>query len=316
MLLALKSVVKRYGDYLAVDSVSLGVPEGKIYALLGPNGAGKTSIIRMITGITIPDEGEILFNGETLQRSHRSLIGYMPEERGLYPKMKVREQAIYLLNLKGMNPGEAKRVVDEWLEKLDLAAWANHKTNDLSKGMQQKLQFIVTIAHKPKLLILDEPFSGLDPVNTQIMKKEIETLREQGTTIIFSTHRMEQVEELCEYICLVNKGKILLEDTIESVREAHQSKEYFIKFSGDASALETIAEISIISSKDNEAIVAPGVNQSASDLLRSLAEAPIDLLHFSLPVPRLNDIFIKAVSQQKAVSTAANTLQSVELQSS
>ena len=221
-LLVVKNVVKKYGDHTALHNANLGVPQGSIYGLLGPNGAGKTTLMRIINQITAPDSGEIIFNGEKLQKHHTSEIGYLPEERGLYKKMKVGEQALYLAQLKGMSYSKALSKLKFWFNKLNILNWWHKKVEELSKGMAQKIQFVVTIIHEPKLLIFDEPFSGFDPINAAIIRKEIVTLSQQGTTIIFSTHRMESVEEICDHIALINKSKTILEGKIENIREIYK----------------------------------------------------------------------------------------------
>ena len=210
MILSIQNVVKRYDKHLAVNNVSLDVPKGSVFGMLGPNGAGKTSLIRMITTITAPDEGAIFLDGERINANTPDHIGYMPEERGLYKKMKVGEHLLYLAQLKGLSGPQAQKEIDHWLEKFDIRDWWSKKIEDLSKGMQQKIQFIATVVHRPKLLILDEPFTGLDPINTNLIKEEIAALNQSGISIIFSTHRMEQVEEMCDHIVLINKGKNVL----------------------------------------------------------------------------------------------------------
>jgi ABC-2 type transport system ATP-binding protein len=218
-LLIVKNVDKRYGDYTALSKVNISVPQGSIYGLLGPNGAGKTTLMRIINQITAPDSGEVIFDGVKLQKDHISYIGYMPEERGLYKKMKVGEQALYLAQLKGMPYKEAITKLKFWFKKLDILSWWNKKVEELSKGMAQKIQFVVTVIHDPKLLIFDEPFSGFDPINASIIRKEILELRDSGKTIIFSTHRMESVEEICDHIGLINKSKTIFEGPIEEIKK-------------------------------------------------------------------------------------------------
>lgn len=296
--LLLENVTKAYDQHLAVDSVSLSIPKGKIYGLLGPNGAGKTSIIRMITGITGIDKGRILFDGAPLDPSHAVQTGYMPEERGLYKKMKVKEQITYLLALKGLSMSKAAAAADEWLERLGLSDWKNRNTTDLSKGMQQKVQFISTIAHRPRLLILDEPFSGLDPVNAKLIESEIYQLKEEGTTIIFSTHRMEQVEELCDYIALINQGKLMLEDDITKVRKDFQKSVYQVDFVGDKAVLDQLAALNVLESTDKSAKVEIAQGFASRDGLIALAQSPLEILSFQLHLPRLNEIFIELVSSQ------------------
>ncbi len=297
--LRIDSVSKKYEDHLAVNAVSLAIPKGSIYGLLGPNGAGKTSIIRMITGITAPDSGRIFFDGEILNPQHTRRIGYMPEERGLYKKMKVKEQIVYLLTLRGLRRGKARAAADIWLEKLELTAWANKKTSDLSKGMQQKVQFISTVAHEPKLLILDEPFSGLDPVNTQVIETEIRRLRDQGTTLIFSTHRMEQVEELCDYIALMNRGQVMLEDDIGTVRRRFQKNIYQIEFDGDKAHLKNIPILKWLSLGDSSGELMLPEGESNKAVMHALVESPVAIRRFEHHLPRLNDIFIELISKDK-----------------
>jgi len=302
VFLRLSSVSKRYGDYQAVNQVSLGIPRAKIYGLLGPNGAGKTSIIRMITTITAPDEGQIYFDGQPLEQQHVFRMGYMPEERGLYKKMKVGEQIVYLLRLKGLSQAEAKAKANEWLEKFELLEWKHHKTQDLSKGMQQKVQFIATVAHEPTLLILDEPFSGLDPVNTQIIEAEIRRLQANGTTIIFSTHRMEQVEELCHYIALINKGELMVEDELAAVRRRFQQNIYHIKFEGDPAHIRHIPHTELLSLQEGSAQIRLLPPTHAREVMQYLAQSPLEIHTFSIHVPRLNDIFIELVQSTQNVS--------------
>ena len=302
--LRIDNVSKAYDDYLAVNQVSLNIPKGKIYGLLGPNGAGKTSTIRMITRITVPDSGTIYFNGEELAEKHSRDTGYMPEERGLYKKMKVLEQITYLLSLKGLPTSEAKAAGEEWLERLGLTDWSSNKVTDLSKGMQQKVQFISTIAHKPRLLILDEPFSGLDPVNTKLIEKEIFRLKDEGTTIIFSTHRMEQVEELCDYIALMSQGKLMLENEITQVRKDFQKQVYHISFLGDKQHLMAVPGLQILEITDKQAKVElSGGEGDRNDLLRRLADSPLEILSFALHLPRLNEIFIELVGGNKNLNS-------------
>lgn len=300
--LELNSVTKRYDQHLAVDSVSMRVPRGRIYGLLGPNGAGKTTSIRMITNITVPDEGQIIFDGEPLQPEHVNRIGYMPEERGLYKKMKVKDQIEYLLMLKGLSMKGAKEARENWLEKLGLTDWTNRKTTDLSKGMQQKVQFITTVAHEPPLLILDEPFSGLDPVNTQVVEAEIRRLNAAGTTIIFSTHRMEQVEELCDNIALINRGKLILEDDITSVRKRFQKNAYLIEFTGDKSEISNIAGLEVKELNERDAMVRIPEGEDAKYLMRHLINTNLEILKVELHLPRLNEIFIELVGKDAPVA--------------
>ena len=291
-------MTKRYDKHLAVDQVSLNIPKQSIYGLLGPNGAGKTSIIRMITGITVPDEGTIYFDGQPWNRSHTQQIGYMPEERGLYKKMKVKEQISYLLELKGLSAKNAKAKTDEWLEKFELTDWASFKATDLSKGMQQKVQFIATVAHEPQLLILDEPFSGLDPVNTRVIESEIHRLRDAGTTIIFSTHRMEQVEELCDHIALINHGNLMLENETLKVRRQFQEDIYHVQIEGEVSALPPLEQVEILTQQRNTLTLRLHEGYTSNQLLRQLADIPQEVISVSLHIPRLNEIFITLVEKK------------------
>ena len=225
-ILEVQNVVKQYGDYTALNNVSLQVPKGSIYGLLGPNGAGKTSLIRIINQITMPDSGVVFLDGEKLNPEHVKHIGYMPEERGLYKTMKVGEQCLYLAQLKGMPEAEAKKQLKYWFEKFEIQGWWDKKIQELSKGMAQKIQFIVTVLHQPKLLILDEPFSGFDPVNANLIKDEIIELNKKGTSVIFSTHRMESVEEMCDYIALIHKSNKLIEGKLEDVKRQHRTNTF------------------------------------------------------------------------------------------
>ncbi|MEM6261347.1 MAG: ATP-binding cassette domain-containing protein [Bacteroidota bacterium] len=302
--LELHGITKRYDQHVAVRDVSLGVPRGKIYGLLGPNGAGKTSTIRMITGITVPDEGQILFDGAPLTPNHARHVGYMPEERGLYKKMKVHEQVQYLLTLKGMSPTDANHVTREWLIELGLRDWAKRPLADLSKGMQQKVQFISTVAHRPKLLILDEPFSGLDPVNAKVIEERILKMKAEGTTIIFSTHRMEQVEELCDYIALFNRGEVILEEEIGAIREQFQKNSYRIDFVGDASYIRNANMWQILELEEDTAHVQLPEGQGMREIIRYLMDTPLEVRKVELFLPRLNDIFIELVGKDAPTPVA------------
>ena len=227
-LIEVKDVVKSFGDYVALDKINLSIPAGSVYGLLGPNGAGKTTLMRIVNQITAPDSGKILFNNEKLSKKHIKEIGYMPEERGLYKKMKVGEQALYLAQLKGLKYNEALKRLKKWFEKLEIIDWWDKKVEELSKGMAQKIQFIVTVMHSPKLLIFDEPFSGFDPVNASIIKEEILTLSKSGTTIIFSTHRMESVEEICTHIALINKSRTVLDGSINQIKKQFSQNTFYL----------------------------------------------------------------------------------------
>lgn len=293
--LEINSVTKRFQDHLAVDNVSLSVPQGSIYGLLGPNGAGKTSIIRMITGIFEPDSGEILLDGVKLARRDIARIGYMPEERGLYKKTKVIEQITYLLRLKGLERKKAEKVAWEWLEKMGLQEWGKRLTSDLSKGMQQKVQFISTVAHEPDLLILDEPVSGLDPVNAKVMEQEILALKKKGKTIIFSTHRLEQVEDMCDGLALINKGKLLIENTLPEVKKQFQKNLFRLEYAGEADFITHIPEINITDIQNGKIVFSVKDTFSTAHLLKKLADLPIEITAFVREIPKLNDIFIELV---------------------
>jgi ABC-2 type transport system ATP-binding protein len=292
-LLIVKDVVKQYGDYTALTNANISVPKGSIYGLLGPNGAGKTTLMRIINQITAPDSGEVIFDGEPLQNHHISEIGYMPEERGLYNKMKVGEQALYLAQLKGMSYNEALEKLKIWFEKLDILSWWNKKVEELSKGMAQKIQFIVTVIHEPKLLIFDEPFSGFDPINAAIIRKEILELAEKGTTIIFSTHRMESVEEICDHIALINKSKTILEGTIEDIKKQFTANTFEVVTSGGE--LQENDIFTIVSWKDNNYHIKLKKGKSAKEILGSILK-DTEIISFKKETPTMEDIFIKAVN--------------------
>ncbi len=292
--LEIKNVTKSYSTKIAVKDVSLSVPHSSIYGLLGPNGAGKTTIIRMITRIMYPDRGEIFIDGESLQDRHLQFIGYMPEERGLYRKMKIREQLVYLLMLKGLSKIRAVESIDFWLKKLNIYEWKDRTLSELSKGMQQKIQFILTVAHRPKLLILDEPFSGLDPVNTQLIKDIILELKEEGTTTIFSTHRMEQVEEMCDYIGLIDNSQVILEDEIWNVKKKYNKNIYRIEAEGDLAFAREISGLTLLEMKNKHVTVKFHENFTARDFL-SKAIDKVDITKFELKLPGLNEIFIELV---------------------
>ncbi|MEZ4949359.1 MAG: ATP-binding cassette domain-containing protein [Saprospiraceae bacterium] len=298
-ILKLEHVVKTYGDFTAVNNVGFEVSEGKIFGLLGPNGAGKTSLIRIITTITRADSGQIYFEGEKLNTKHPEQIGYMPEERGLYKKMKVGEHLLYLAQLKGLSNAKAKLEIGGWLEKFGIEDWWNKKVDELSKGMQQKIQFIATVVHKPRLLILDEPFSGLDPVNTNLIKDEIRELNRQGIGVIFSTHRMEQVEEICEEIVLINKGQNVLNGTVALVKDRFKENIYEIGYEGNLpEGLNRHAEII---HQDSQNIRIKFLDGSTSnDTLRYLLENNLTIKSFREILPSLNEIFIKQVEEKMA----------------
>ena len=292
--LEIKNITKSYSTKIAVKDVTLSVPHSSIYGLLGPNGAGKTTIIRMITRIMYPDRGEIFINGESLQDRHLSSIGYMPEERGLYRKMKIGEQLVYLLMLKGLSKVTAIERVDFWLKKLNIYEWKDRTLSELSKGMQQKIQFVLTVAHSPKLLILDEPFSGLDPVNTQLIKDIILELKGEGTTTIFSTHRMEQVEEMCDYIGLIDNSQVILEDEIWNVKKKYNKNIYNIESEGDLSFIKEMPGLTVLEMKNKHIIIKFGETISTRDFLLKVIDK-VEITKFELKLPALNEIFIELV---------------------
>ena len=307
-ILEVKNVVKQYGDYTALNSVSLQVPQGSIYGLLGPNGAGKTSLIRIINQITLPDSGEVWLDGERLQPNHVSIIGYMPEERGLYKTMKVGEQCLYLAQLKGMSKVEAKNQLKYWFEKFEIQGWWDKKIQELSKGMAQKVQFIVTVLHKPKLLILDEPFSGFDPVNANLIKDEIIELNKQGTSIIFSTHRMESVEEMCDHIALIHKSNKLIEGKLSEVKRQFRTNTFQIGIMTNnieglmyqLSQKFTIGQTSFKSLNDDLKLEVQLGTHSTNELLQILFQFG-QVTHFAEKIPSVNDIFIQTVSGELAI---------------
>ena len=302
-ILEVKNVIKTYGEYTALNKVSLTIPNGSIYGLLGPNGAGKTSLIRIINQITLPDGGEILLDGEKLNPKHVQNIGYMPEERGLYKSMKVGEQCLYLAQLKGMSKTDAKLRLDYWFDKLDIKGWWNKKIEELSKGMAQKVQFVVTVLHKPKLLILDEPFSGFDPVNANLIKDELLELNKQGTTIIFSTHRMESVEELCDYIALIHKSNKLIEGKLSDVKKDFRTNNYEVGILSnnveglmyDLSQKFTLSQTNFKSLNDELKLEINLGTASPNELLHVLTQRG-QVTHFVEKIPSVNDIFIKTVT--------------------
>ena len=272
------------------------IKPGNITALVGPNGAGKTTLIRMITGIFYPDAGQITFQGKPFDPIHDVRhIGYMPEERGLYKKMKIGEHALYLAQLKGLSRSDAMRQVKIWFERLEMESWWNKKVEDLSKGMSQKLQFVSTVLHEPRLIILDEPFSGLDPVNSNLIKDEIHRLAKNGSTIIFSTHRMEQVEEICQQIILVNRGQKILDGTVNSIKQQYKQSQYRIGIPALNEAHLAEAPFELIQSKENEQIVRIADGKSSNDVLRFLIDRSIPVHSFVEILPSLNDIFIRLV---------------------
>lgn len=294
-ILEVRNLRKYYATQKAVDDISFTLSPGSIFGLLGPNGAGKTTLIRMITGIFYPDEGEILFNGRKFNPQTDILqTGYMPEERGLYKKMKIGEQAIYLAQLKGMNKADATAKVKEWFVRFEMQTWWNKKVEDLSKGMQQKLQFVTTVLHEPKLIILDEPFSGLDPVNANLIKDEIYRLAKNGASIIFSTHRMEQVEEICDHIILVNKGKKILDGTVKQVKQQFKEHLFRISLEEKAAAVSSPA-FEVISAQETDLIVKIHEGNKPNDVLQYFLQNQHSIVAFQEILPSLNEIFIRLV---------------------
>ena len=295
IILEVENVVKQFAGHLALDSVSLTVPENTIYGLLGPNGAGKTTLIRIINCITAPDSGEVRLNGKRMTPSDVEHIGYLPEERGLYKKMKVGEQALYLAQLKGMTKTDALKALKYWFEKFEIQEWWNKKVEELSKGMAQKVQFITTILHNPTLLIFDEPFSGFDPVNTDLMKREILNLRDQGATIIFSTHSMETVEDLCENISLVDNAKIVLQGNVADIRASHATKTFIVRTSSPVIGNEAF---NLISQTDKNGIVESIIKKQTpegNNVLINELMLQTGILSFEELLPSMNDIFIETV---------------------
>lgn len=301
-ILNIQHIVKRYANHTALDDVSIDIPHQKVVGLLGPNGAGKTSLIRIINQITAPDSGQLFFEGEKLSRKHIAQIGYLPEERGLYKKMKVGEQALYLAQLKGLSEKEAIKRIRYWFEKFEIQEWWNKKVEDLSKGMQQKIQFIVTILHEPKLLILDEPFSGFDPINANLLVKEILELKAKGTTIMLSTHNMESVEELCDHIVLINKSKKILDGPVKDIRNAYKSNQYEITFKGNLIAFTNAlwTQFKLIETNEDH-----GYTKAKIQLMETAT--PNQLLQVVLPhvevhslqelLPSMKEIFISKTNQ-------------------
>lgn len=293
-LLSLQHIQKRYGNYQASNDISFDIPKGKIFGMLGPNGAGKTTLIRMITRILYPDSGSILFNGEPLAERHTEQTGYMPEERGLYKKMKVGEQLIYLARLKGLSNSEAKLAVNGWLEKFDITSWYNKSIDELSKGMSQKVQFIGTVIHNPDLLILDEPFSGLDPINSKLIEEEIRQLSLQGKTIIFSTHRMEQVEEICDDIVLINKGSKILEGSVKDLKQRFKENKFRISYTGELNE-SILSDLQVVNKTESELTVQFAAEHKGNELLRLFVENKVEVTSFNEVLPTINEIFIRQV---------------------
>lgn len=303
-ILELHNLKKYYSTQKAVDDISFSIEQGSIFGLLGPNGAGKTTLLRMITGIFYPDSGEINFDGKKFDPTADIVkIGYMPEERGLYKKMKIGEQALYLAQLKGLSKSDAMEKIRFWFKRLEMESWWNKKVEDLSKGMSQKLQFVTTVLHEPKLIILDEPFSGLDPVNANLIKDEIYGLAQRGCTVIFSTHRMEQVEEICDHIVLVNMGKKILDGTVSNVKQQFKENKFSIvlqQVPADVSG----PSFELVDQKANQLVVKIKDGFRSNDVLRHFLAQDITIEGFNEILPSLNDIFIRQVEGTKATTRA------------
>lgn len=306
-LLEAKNLKKYYATQKAVDDISFSIQPGSIFGLLGPNGAGKTTLLRMITGILIPDQGEILLEGKPFNPlKDIEKIGYMPEERGLYKKMKIGEQALYLAQLKGMERTKALEQIKKWFVKLEMQSWWNKKVEDLSKGMQQKLQFVTTVLHNPQLIILDEPFSGLDPLNSNVIKDEIYNLAKNGSTIIFSTHRMEQVEEICNQIILMNKGKKILDGSVKTIKQNYKENLFKVGFSSLPDSIDH-ASFEVVKKNDDETFTIKIKNgYQPNDVLSSLISNKAQIQLFNELLPSLNDIFIHLVEGTPAARQFQN----------
>ncbi len=297
-----RNVCKNFGEKVALDNVSVSVPKGGIFGLLGPNGAGKTTLIRIINRITIPNGGEVLFDGRPITQSDVEKIGYLPEERGLYRKMEVGDQAMYLAQLKGMSAAEARKALKEWFVRFGIQDWWKKKVEELSKGMAQKVQFITTVVHKPSLMILDEPFSGFDPVNAELIRKEILRLKDEGATIILSTHNMESVEELCDNIALINKSHLVITGGVNEIRHKYGNNNIELVYTDEDRVKDAEGIFKVLSDEDNAgrhtAVLTLGENVSSNDALSVLLGQDIIVNSFKELIPRMNDIFIKLVTEE------------------
>lgn len=297
-----RNVCKNFGEKVALDNVSVSVPKGGIFGLLGPNGAGKTTLIRIINRITIPNGGEVLFDGRPITQSDVEKIGYLPEERGLYRKMEVGDQAMYLAQLKGMSAAEARKALKEWFVRFGIQDWWKKKVEELSKGMAQKVQFITTVVHKPSLMILDEPFSGFDPVNAELIRKEILRLKDEGATIILSTHNMESVEELCDNIALINKSHLVITGGVNEIRHKYGNNNIELVYTGEDRVKDAEGIFKVLSDEDDAgrhtAVLTLGENVSSNDALSVLLGQDIIVNSFKELIPRMNDIFIKLVTEE------------------
>lgn len=306
-ILQVENVSKAYSSHLALNDVSLSIPQGQVYGLLGPNGAGKTTLIRIINHITAPDSGRVLFEGHQLTQDDVAHIGYLPEERGLYKKMKVGEQAVFFARLKGLSRQDAVRELRRWFERFDILSWWDKKVEELSKGMAQKVQFIITVLHRPKLLIFDEPFSGFDPINAQLLKDEIIKLKDEGSTVIFSTHNMSSVEEICDNITLINKSRNILSGNVEEIRRQYFGNRYQLTFSGDSrSLMESLSPVGgefEMGEPDAQGRLRLNFHLNEDSTLReaiSLANEAVVLAGINESIASMNDIFIRAVKEDEA----------------
>jgi ABC-2 type transport system ATP-binding protein len=299
-MLSIRNIVKQYANHRALDDVSIEIEHGKIFGLLGPNGAGKTSLIRIINQITAPDSGEVFINGEKLNPSHISKIGYLPEERGLYKKMEIGDQMLYLAQLKGMSKEDATRKIKFWFEKMEMQTWWNKKVEDLSKGMQQKVQFVATVVHEPELIILDEPFSGFDPVNAEIITQEILELNKNGATIIFSTHRMESVEKLCDHIALIHKSRKILDGGVQQIKNSYRNNSYKIEYQSNGTDISLNEELFELTDQQETAegkqvTVKIKDGKTSNDLLAYLIPK-VHITQMTEVIPSINEIFIQKVT--------------------
>ena len=304
-IVQVENVSKHFGEFKAVDDVSFDIEKGTVYGLLGPNGAGKTTTIRMIMDIIAPDSGQITFSENRQIRDFADQIGYLPEERGLYRKMKVKDVILFMAELRGMNRTEAFNEIDRWLQKMNLSEWENKRIEELSKGMAQKIQFIATVIHKPDLIILDEPFSGLDPINMTLLKDLMLELNTNGATIIFSTHIMEQAEKLCEKICLVNTGKIMLEGDLREIKKSFGRGSVEIEYSGNVDLIKNSRFVESCNDFGQYVEIKLRAPEHYSTLLRELVEASVDITRFELMEPTLHEIFVQSVKGEGGMSNAA-----------
>lgn len=304
-IVQVENVSKHFGEFKAVDNISFNIAQGSVYGLLGPNGAGKTTTLRMIMNIIAPDSGKITFSGNQHSRDFADQIGYLPEERGLYRKMRVKDVILFMAELRGMDRADAFNEIDRWLRKMDLTEWQNKKIEELSKGMAQKIQFITTVIHKPELIILDEPFSGLDPINMTLLKDLMLELNADGATIIFSTHIMEQAERLCEKICLVNAGNIVLEGDLREIKKSFGRSSVEIEYSGNVNLIKNSRFVERCNDFGQYVEVKLHAPEHYSALLRELVEASVDITRFELMEPTLHEIFVQSVKSEGGIPNAA-----------